>query len=406
MNKMITVLALGVALGMRALAQDPVAPPAARTDAPPSAEQIDRLNKQLEEMRKQLDATQAQIKTLKGSNATPETSTVAPEAPPAPPAPPAPAAVRVTRDSVSRLGGSYTVGEDETVTGDARVVGGELTVDGIVRGDASAIGGSVRINGEVDGDAIVTGGSMYLGPDAVVRGKVSVTGGSLNREEGSQIGGSVRVTGGSNAGGVPGPRGHLHPFESDGALFNGPFPLHLALMLLVVGALLLTACPKRIDTIGRAFINQPMYSLLVGLASIPLAIVLFFVSIITIVGPVLVTFAMIAAFIMGMVAISVMLGRRIALGKTYRSRLFPLIVGLGVWLLASAVSQSIGPALAVMSIATAVATMMALGAAIGTGWGKTPGWLKNRMEGNRGGTPWVDPNYTYAGTQDAYKDIA
>jgi uncharacterized coiled-coil protein SlyX len=408
MNKMITLLALGATLGLRSWAQDPGEPVANAVEAKPSTAQIEQLNKQLDEMRKQLDATQAQLKTLErpGAKVEPtDTAVTAPEPPPAPEAPPEPNVMRVTRASVSRLGGSYTVAADEVVNGDARVAGGSLIVDGTVHGEASALGGSLTINGEVDGPATVTGGSMYLGPDAVVRGNVSITGGSLHREEGSQIDGSVRVTGGSNTGGIFTPTVGVQPFESDSALFNGPFPLPLALMLLVAGVFLLTTCPKRIDTIGRAFINQPMYSLLVGVASIPLAIVLFFVSIITIVGPVMVSFGMAAAFLMGMVAIAVMLGRRIVLGKTYKSRLFPLVVGLGIWLIASAFSHAIGPALVIMSIATSVAFLMALGAALGTGWGKNPGWLKNRMEGNRGGTPWVDPNYTYAGTQDAYKNL-
>lgn len=409
MNKMITLLVLGAALGLRAVAQDPGAPPDARTDAKPSAAQIEQLNKQLDAMRKQLDATQAQLKTLKDSGSS--ASTVSPEAPSAPTAPEAPvapeapAAEQVTQDSVSRLGGSYTVAENEVVNGDARVVGGSLTVDGKVRGEASALGGSLRINGEVDGNATVTGGSMYLGPDAVVRGNVSVTGGSLHREDGSRVNGSVRVTGGSRGGTYTGTLNFPSSSTRCGIL-DGPFPLPLGIMLFIAGLFLLTACPKRIDTIGRAFINQPMYSLLVGVASIPLSIILFVVSAITIVGPIMVTFGMFAAFFMGLVAVALMLGRRLVLGKNYKSRLFPLFIGLAVWVAASAFSHTIGPAQALMSIATSVAIMMALGAAIGTGWGKNPGWLKNKMEGNRGGTPWVDPNYTYAGTQDAYRDIA
>lgn len=408
MKRLITLLAIGVA-AFQAVAQDAAPTPPPATDSKPTAAQIDQMNKQLAEMRKQLDATQAQLKAMKdsGASTTPASNSdmAGPPAPEAPSAPEAPAAPRVTREGISRIGGSYTVAQDEIRDGDARVVGGSLTVDGTVRGDASAVGGSLWVNGTVDGDVSVSGGSLHLGPKSVVTGDVRVTGGNIDRAPGSVVNGDIQVMGGSNRYNigpvrtVPGPTSFC--FGSGDGPFGWPFPLGLAVAIFIIGGLLLTAAPGRIDTIGRAFVNRPAYSLLVAVVSAP---VIALVSA-TCVGMFFTVPLMLGAFFMGTTAVAVMLGRRIALGKRYRSRFYPMVVGLGVWFGASVVSHMIPPFYVMMCIASLVMCLMAIGAALSTGLGKGPSWLRERMSGQSSGTPWVDPNYTYAGTSDAYRDI-
>jgi hypothetical protein len=257
----------------------------------------------------------------------------------------------------------------------------------------------------VDGDVSVSGGSLHLGPKSVVTGDVSVTGGNVERAPGSVVNGEFHIMGGGNRF-SRGPGGSLpksvtYTFGDGDGAFGWPFPIGLALTILVVGWGLLTAIPGRIDTIGRAFVNQPTHSLLVAVVSAPVIVLVTA----TCVGMFFTVPLMAGAFFMGTTAVAVMLGRRLALGRRYRSRFYPLIVGLGVWFLASVMSHMIPPLCVMMSIATVVLCLMAIGSALSTGLGKSPSWLKEKMSGQSSGTPWVDPNYTYAGTGDAYRDI-
>lgn len=407
MRKFITLLAIGAAAAFQAGAQDATPAPSAAVESKPTAAQIDQMNKQLAEARKQLDATQAQLKALqaKGAATNPVVSinVTGPAAPEAPDAEEAPAAPTVTRREISLFNNSGTVASNEYVNGDARVVNGSLTVDGTVGGDASVVRGSLTVNGTVDGGVSVTEGSLHLGPQSVVRGDVVITRGSIEREAGSRVNGDEKILGRRNnvVPGVPGHFTRTFDFGVGDDALAWPFPIGVALAILFIGGFLLAAAPGRIDTIGRAFVNQPTHSLLVAVVSAP---VIALVTA-TCVGMFFTVPLMFGAFFMGTTAVAVMLGRRIALGKRYRSRFYPLVIGLAVWFGASFISHMIAPLYVMMCIASVVMFLMAIGASLSTGLGKSPSWLREKMSGQSSGTPWVDPSYTYAGTSDAYRDI-
>ncbi|MEE9563004.1 MAG: hypothetical protein V3W50_08040, partial [Thermoanaerobaculia bacterium] len=65
------------------------------------------------------------------------------------------------KDAQVIVGSSLTVDEDE-ISKEILVVGGELEILGQVIGDAVVIGGPVTVSGEVDGDVAAIGNTVYL----------------------------------------------------------------------------------------------------------------------------------------------------------------------------------------------------------------------------------------------------
>jgi hypothetical protein len=77
-------------------------------------------------------------------------------------------------EDVVRIGSGYTVEVGETVEGDVVIIGGGLTVKGIIEGDAAVIGGSMYLEAGsvIEGDAAVIGGIIQIEDGAVVEGDV------------------------------------------------------------------------------------------------------------------------------------------------------------------------------------------------------------------------------------------
>jgi cytoskeletal protein CcmA (bactofilin family) len=292
----------------------------------------------------------------------------------------------------------YEVQKNEVVDGNVRIVHGDLVVNGIVNGDASTVTGDMEINGHVLGNAVAVSGDISLGPDAVVEGDVQSVRGDIVRAPGATVHGAIRNDSNTVA--------NVGNGRVESAMFESPLNLPLVIVLMLAGMAMLVAWPRRVDTVGRAFVNRPGHSFVVGLASFPLAVLAIVISAVTIVGPVMVVFGFIGAFLMGVVAMALMLGRRMVLGKPYKSRFFPLLVGLGVWFAATVVSHVSTPLFVLMTISTAIAYLMAIGATLSTGFGKSPFWLRDRMAGrNKVGGSYIDPTQTYAGTADAFGDV-
>ena len=82
------------------------------------------------------------------------------------------------RGDIVRIGGSVSVGSDETVNGDVVVIGGSADVDGEVRGDVVVIAGAARLrpHAVVRRDVTVVGGGLTRDPQAVIYGDVNDVG--------------------------------------------------------------------------------------------------------------------------------------------------------------------------------------------------------------------------------------
>lgn len=342
----------------------------------------------LADLEKQVQRLSEEIRTIEA--APPPAAREAPVAPKAPSAGVGPGATRVHGGDLVRVGGSYTVAAGEVIRGDAAITGGSLVIDGSVQGDAAVIGGSMTVNGAVDGDVVVMGGSLTLGPESRVGGEIKVVGGQVNRADGAVVGGGVHQSGS----GVGVPHVQVPGLNDLGHVSHGGNPLGTLpglVTLFFVGALLLAAVPNRIDTIGRMFVAKPAHSFMVGLVG---SLAAFMASVLTCgVGLLLTVPLMTTALLMGLVAVTVILGRRVLIGKTYRSRLMPLLTGLGMWFLALLATTVVDPLKPFLWIVTWMAIIAATGAALTTGFGKNAVWLRNRMGGSGAA---YDPASSYA----------
>jgi len=268
-----------------------VAAPAAGASGIP-AKDVAEMAQQMEQMRAETEALRAEMERMRSqlSNLPPELS-----------------AGKVTSGDVVLRSSDYTVSENEIIGGNLRTLSGDLEVLGEVKGDVSTVSGDIDVNGTVRGNVTSVSGDLTLGPDAVVQGGIKLVSGDLRRAEGSQVMGSI--SGGSGRQvhvGAPF-RGH-DGFRTESAMFEGPFNLPFFITFLLAGMVMLVAMPRRVDTVGRAFVNRPGHSFLVGLASFPLVGLAILVSLITVIIPIMLAMGFVGAFLMGVCAMALMLG--------------------------------------------------------------------------------------------------
>jgi cytoskeletal protein CcmA (bactofilin family) len=83
---------------------------------------------------------------------------------------------------------------DGRVAGDAVATGGTVDVRGEITEDLYAAGGDVRIEATVLGNARIAGGTVFLERGADIAGSVTVAGGSI--EQSGHVGGNLQVFGG------------------------------------------------------------------------------------------------------------------------------------------------------------------------------------------------------------------
>jgi hypothetical protein len=153
----------------------------------------------------------------------------------------------------------------------------EVAADERVEGDVVAVFGSVHVSGQVSGNAIAVFGSVRLDPGAVVDGDAVAVGGVLDQQPGAVVSGqSVSVE--------PGIRRMLLP----GMFLGGAGVLTIVLFLLVLpmlfGTLYLLIAPTRMMRVAVTAADRPFVSLLLGMVSGPLTVVLMGVLFITLVG--------------------------------------------------------------------------------------------------------------------------
>lgn len=284
---------------------------------------------------------------------TPVTPPTPPAAAPAPPIPPSvPDTVRSRRERRGgdrvRFGGSLTVAEGESVSGDVVVIGGSADVDG-----------------EVIGDVVVVGGSLRLGPHAEVTQDAVVVGGRLSRDPGARIGGEVSEVG-------------VGPFNFDrlgrlsrrtsgdgwwrssfGSAFSLVSTLVRVCVLALLCALVVLFAGDYVDRLGRRALAEPVKAGAVGLLAqllfIPLLVVIVVLFVITIVGIpllVLIPFGILGVMVLalaGFTGVAVRAGRWVSerFGLGDYGPILTAVVGVGVivspLLLARLVSLGGGP---------------------------------------------------------------
>jgi pyruvate/2-oxoglutarate dehydrogenase complex dihydrolipoamide acyltransferase (E2) component len=241
------------------------------------------------------------------------------------------------------FGGNYTLHEGETLNGDLVVFGGNVTLEtaSTINGDTVVFGGSVTSNGTVNGNLVALGGIVNLGSEAQINGDLTIVGSSFNQDPNARITGNIVTE--EN---VP----FDFNFPKDLGLFEGKFPsVPLGRMpfaspgwfffrvLIWTGLAVLIALfiQDQAAVINRTAFGEPILSGVVGLGVILVAPLVLLALVITILlSPVSLVgiFALIAAWVVGLVSLSIEVGRKLSKAMN-QDWPVPLMAALGMFIL-------------------------------------------------------------------------
>ncbi|MBN1545942.1 MAG: hypothetical protein JW902_04710 [Syntrophaceae bacterium] len=191
--------------------------------------------------------------------------------------------------------------------GDDIVVEEGMRVNNII-----AVGGQVTLYGVADGTVVSIGDSVVLGPYSIVGGNVMSIGGVIVRGKGSEVNGSLTEINSSNVS-----QGLATVINSDWvgwSWFFAIISITFYLGLLILAILLVLLIPKPIRVISDAVERKPYKAGFWGLIGLILVVPLAFLLTISVIGVVLVPLEIsiaIAGMLIGFVAVSRLVGRRI-----------------------------------------------------------------------------------------------
>ncbi len=272
---------------------------------------------------------------------------------------------------------------------DREAVGGDVVVEpGQAARDVTAVRGSVTLRpgaearevvavlGSVDLEAgssarqvVAIAGDVHVGPGASVEQDAVAIGGRVLIDPAGDVGGQ-KVTVGVPALGdlvkTLGLRGHEEAGSGGGwALAKWVAKFGVTLLL---GFLLLTLFPRRVDAVAAALQANPGKSLLAGLLGLLAQPLLTLLLAVTLVGIPLIAvqvLGVLVAYLLGVTAAAVLLGRALPVALHRGTGILQLAIGLGLLLLGFAI-----PFLGWLLWATLV--MATFGAVLRTRFGQTP----------------------------------
>lgn len=276
--------------------------------------------------------------------------------------------------------GGVRIDPDAAHTGEHVIASGTA-----VPGDLVAYRGTIEVHGSVAGNVVAFGGDVVLHPDAHVRGDALAVGGTI-RQEGGRVDGEIRSVAGHAPGIAPLFATRAAPPRSAQQLLS-LVAAWFAVLAAVAFAVLLLA-RANLTTIASRIRSDFGRSLLVGVAgqlAIAPALLLLIVGLaITVIGMLLIPFALVAFLLavvgigtLGFLAMAHQNGRAVrrrsddAADETVADITTNLMIGLAVYFVLWAVAAIVGPlgvigALlrAMVVVITWVAISVGFGAAI------------------------------------------
>jgi hypothetical protein len=242
------------------------------------------------------------------------------------------------------FGGSFTLLEGESLDGSLVIFGGAATLEpgSIANGDVVLIGGTVEIAGDVNGNVVGIGGAVRLREEAVVNGDLMTLGATLDREDGARVNGQV-ISGTDvpftfnvpNADGVNVVKTPQVNLKTSNPILDVMWFFFRTFMYAALAVLLVIFFSKQTDRVARAAFSQPVITGGAGLLTAilaPLALIAITITIILIPVTFVAVVLLVAAWLMGWVALGLEVGRRIA--KALNIDLAPAIAaGIGTFIL-------------------------------------------------------------------------
>lgn len=234
-----------------------------------------------------------------------------------------------------------TVSRASTVWGDVNVYGdvtgdvssgfGNIQVNGPVGGDVETGFGSVKINAPVQGSIDVGHGDVYLEPQARVNGNISIGSGKIFREQGA-------VVRGAQMAGAANDFGHAFKKEAEWPLSSLLGWFLMTVGLIASGVLAAVILPKPLTSAARNLETLPVRALLLGIVSLPAAVILSVLLAVTVIGIPLLLLAVpayMALMFFGVLVTAYLLGRRISIATGRYHGGDVMAAGLGAFLVSA-----------------------------------------------------------------------
>lgn len=271
------------------------------------------------------------------------------------------------------VGGTFILGNGETLDEDLTVVGGTVVLEkgSIVNGKITVLGGSLEINGTVNGNVVAAGGYIKLSESATVDGNITSAGGYVDRDLGAHISGEVQNE-------MSGPFPLLLPGLSGLPAINISFSpvwkslwfLAQVLMVSALAVLVAMFFPKHLERVDHTIATQPLIAGSMGLLTgfITPFVALFLVITVCLIPAVLVGLVLLGILLLfGWVAFGLEVGKR--LGRLFKQEwAAPISAGVGTFAL-TLVIGGMGKIWCIGWIFPTTVALVGLGAAILTRFG-------------------------------------
>ena len=221
--------------------------------------------------------------------------------------------------SEKKVMGDRVVEEGESVE-EISTAWGDVLVKGRVEGDINSGFGDIEVEGPVDGDVEAGFGNVRI--NAPVSGDVEAGFGDLDLDEGAQVAGRVYVGHGSR---TDHPDAEVHGIQAAGMAFDDDDDSTLEIFSDVIGWLVLTSLlvgaavllavvvPRPLRASARSLESSPVRSFVLGVGTVPVAIILVLLLAITVVGALLLVPAYLTLLLFGLLVTAYFLGRKVVL---------------------------------------------------------------------------------------------
>jgi hypothetical protein len=277
------------------------------------------------------------------------------------------------------IGNSYTLESGQTLNNDLFVLGGNVNLKqgSTVTGNVILIGGTAQAAGTINGDMVILGGTVTLTDTFKLNGNLTYAGTVLNRAPGAQVTGQIYTN--NNAPYFVFPGGTRLPmFNTSFNPFRNFFVRVVGYILglflwTLVAVLVAMFVPAHLTRTSETALSQPLLSGGLGILTViigPIVLVLLTITIclipVAFIGAVL----LIVAWVFGMIALGLEVGKRISLA--FKQEWHPAAAaGLGTLIL-MAILNGINFIPCVGWIPKVLVGVVGLGAVLLTQFGRKP----------------------------------
>lgn len=219
---------------------------------------------------------------------------------------------------------NIVIGNKEIVCGDVTSFGGSISVQGELHGNITAFNSNTVIVGQIFGNLTVFGGAIALNSIEQIHGHISVYGTRKLNAQSKQLDSVMAGT----------VQNQFFP----GRMGDFTFPFWSLVIWMILGIALSSLLPEHVMFVRTTVTTKTRRSIILGLLSIVLApavLVVLVALILPIPLAIILGLGLLAAWVLGTVAISWSIGEYIlrAVAPKYNTRLIDVVVGLTVLVL-------------------------------------------------------------------------